>query len=131
MPTPQHASLDAFFAALDAALAPVLHAVRHEILADPTVTEALKWNCASFRGTEDFATLNIRPVKGKPHVVLVLHTGAKVIPREARIAVTDPDGILQWLGFDRAVVNIADGPHLQRMLPGLRAVLASWPKRAV
>ena len=91
--------------------------------ADARITEGVKWNAASFRITDWFATLN-----GPRHVqqpMLILHAGAKGkgIRLEDRIA--DPQGLITWLGPERAQI-ILDSTAITRHRPALKALIAAW-----
>lgn len=86
------------------------------------IGEEVKWNSPSFYTGEHFATLRLN---GKVPIQLILHLGAKggAIPEGT---IQDPDGLLRWLGPDRACVNFT-GPGEVRMRAGaLQAILRQW-----
>jgi hypothetical protein len=102
-----------------------INKLRRAILAaDPSVAEGIKWNSPSFRTSEYFATTNLRAKAG---IGLILHLGAKV--RElpgGGIKIDDPDGLLKWLGKDRAMVEFATRKELEQKTRALQAVLRQW-----
>src|SRR5690349_8074472 len=113
----------AFLDALDHPLAPAVVALRKVVLAvDPSIAEAVKWNAPSFRTTEHFATMNLRK---RDSLLLILHLGAKkrALPK---LAIEDPQRLLQWLGPDRAAVAFADASDVAAKAPALRAILRQW-----
>lgn len=70
------------------------------LASDKSIVEGVKWNTASFRTAEWFATLN-----GPKHVkepMIILHAGAKAKGIVVKDRIPDPDGLLKWLGNDRA-----------------------------
>ena len=112
----------AFIGALNRVQRPVLYLLRATILgADRRISEGIKWNVPSFRTGEWFATTNVR---GKG-VRLILHLGAKVRP-DAEVEIGDPDGLLQWLGKDRAMVTFADVADAKGKAKALKAVVKAW-----
>lgn len=114
----------AFLAALEHPRKATLERVRAILLAlGPEVTEGIKWNAPSFRTTEWFATFQLRL---PDRVRLVLHLGAKVKARAARPEIADPDGLLEWLGKDRALVTILDEADARAKAKSLTAVLRAW-----
>lgn len=128
MPPKQYTSVPEFLGDLDPTLRPVLESVREVILAaSPAVTEGIKWNCVSFATTEYFATLNIRPVRKQPCVLLVLHTGAKAkaVPAGG-LAIPDPRGILEWVAADRATVHFTGAADFAEKRSALAAVIGAW-----
>lgn len=100
--------VDAFMATLEHPHKPVIAALREVIrAAAPGITEGIKWNAPSFRTHEWFATTHLRTKDG---VAIILHGGAKARGGPP-IAVDDPEGLLEWLGKDRARVvfsSVAD-----------------------
>lgn len=119
-------------AAVDALLAGARHphmdaveALRRAILgADPAIAEGVKWASPSFRTHEYFATVQLR---ARPGVALILHRGARVRDTPVGAATfDDPDGLLRWLGPDRAQVGFADAGDLARRTPALQALLRRW-----
>ena len=116
--------VDEHLASLQHPHADVVHLLREIVLAaDPSIIEGIKWNSPSFRTSEWFATMNIRPTKP---IRMVLHTGAKLPPGTPPISVDDPDGLLTWLGTDRAIVEFADLAALEQSRTALTALLQQW-----
>lgn len=92
--------------------------------AHPSITEGEKWNAPSFRTTEWFATVNLRAKKG---TAVILHFGAKKNAiSEAGVAIDDPEGLLHWLGKDRAQVSFADAAELALRREAFAAVIRQW-----
>ncbi len=58
---------------------------------------------------------------------MILHLGAKAraLP-EGGIAVDDPEGLLKWLGQDRAMVELGAGQDLASKAAAFQAVLRQW-----
>lgn len=104
---------------------PEIDALREIIRsAHPSITEGIKWNAPSFRTTDWFATLNLRAKKG---VAIILHFGAKKNAiSESGVAIDDPQGLLQWLGKDRAQVSFTDAADLAARQPAFTALLRQW-----
>lgn len=88
---------------------------------DPAVQEGVKWNSPSYRTSEWFATIRTNAKRG---VQVILHLGAK--PRGAAPAIDDPDGVLEWLGKDRAMVTFADLAEVQRKRAAFAKVARQW-----
>ena len=58
-------------------------------------------------------------------VRLVLHAGAKASP-DLRAVIEDPDGLLEWLGKERAIVSFAGAADVEQNRRALQAVLKQW-----
>jgi len=117
------AEVDAFLAALSHPHKPALEALRALILAsDPRVSEGIKWNAPSFRLDDWFATMNLHGARLR----LVLHLGAKPGGGDARAAIGDPDGLLRWLGIDRALVEFSGPEAFAAQEAALRRILRAW-----
>jgi hypothetical protein len=103
----------------------VLQVVRAHVLnAVPHATESVKWNAPSYATTEHFATFHLRAKRG---VQLILHLGAKARPdADMPSHVTDPAGLLQWKGADRAIAAFADLSAVERHGAALEAILGQW-----
>jgi hypothetical protein len=91
---------------------------------DARITESVKWSSPNYEvaGT-DFATLNLRPGAA---VRVVLHTGAKPDPTHPELVIDDPEGLLKWLGRNRAIVTFADSDALEAHAQEFGAVLRQW-----
>lgn len=102
----------------------VIAALRELLLGvDPSISEEVKWNSPSFRTTEHFATMHLRNPKA---VQLILHLGAKTKTAIPKGALADPDGLLKWLGDNRASVSITGAGDLERKHDALSAIVRQW-----
>ncbi|MCC7063993.1 MAG: DUF1801 domain-containing protein [Planctomycetes bacterium] len=111
--------------ALDHPLASDIEKVRQLILgADPSITEAVKWNAPSFKTTDFFATFNLR---SRDRVQLVFHTGAKVkATAKTGIKLEDPAGLLDWRAKDRCLVTLGAGKELTKHRAAFLAIVREW-----
>ncbi|MEZ4755296.1 MAG: DUF1801 domain-containing protein [Flavobacteriales bacterium] len=102
-----------------------LDALRTIILSvDPSIEEGVKWNTASYRTTEWFATLN-----GPKHVkapMVILHAGAKAKEIVLKDRIADTEGLLTWMGNDRAQIVLRDLEDIPSKRNVLRSILRSW-----
>lgn len=92
--------------------------------ADKSIEEGVKWNTASFRTTDWFATLN-----GPKHVkepMLILHAGAKARGIVLKERIPDPEGLIRWLGNDRAQITFKDAPDIEAKAKALQAIVSAW-----
>jgi hypothetical protein len=117
---------------VEAFLSELEHPFKREIQAlraiiretDPAIREGIKWNAPSFSTTEHFATFQLRHPDG---VQLVLHLGAKPRPDvEARTAISDPQGLLEWRGDDRALVTFRDLREIAARKSAFVKILRQW-----
>lgn len=116
-------AVEAFLAGLAPATRSEVEALRRIILGtDPAIAEGIKWKVPSFRTTEYFATLHLRMKTG---LGLILHLGAKVRDLPA-LPVEDPEGLLQWLAKDRALIAFAGLEEIQARRAALEALLRQW-----
>jgi len=123
-------AVDEMLRATDHPLRREIGEVRRILLdADPAIREGVKWNAPSFRTTEWFATLN-NPgnPRARDRVMLVLHAGAKAKGIETKGKVPDPEGLLEWLGKDRALVTFADGKAIRARKAALQALVREWTR---
>lgn len=91
---------------------------------DRSIEEGVKWNTASFRTTDWFATLN-----GPKHVkepMLILHAGAKARGIVLKERIPDPEGLIRWLGNDRAQITFKDAPDIEAKAKALQAIVSAW-----
>jgi len=118
------AEVAAYLAALDDPRKPVLEAMRAIVLAaSPDLREGIKWNMPSFRLREYFSTFNLR----SEGVMLILHQGAKpTAASKTGMAIDDPEGLLKWLGKDRAAVSFRSVADVKAQRTALTAVLKQW-----
>ncbi|MCB1590454.1 MAG: DUF1801 domain-containing protein [Xanthomonadales bacterium] len=86
------------------------------------VGEEVKWNSPSFHTGEHFATMRLN---GKILLQLILHLGVKKSAL-ARDAIDDPEGLLQWLGPDRACINMAEAGFVARHAESIRSIVGQW-----
>ncbi len=100
-----------------------IDAVRKIILGvDPSISEAVKWNTASFRTHDFFAAVHLRSTDT---VQLVFHMGAKVKKTaKTGVEVPDPAGLCQWLAKDRCLVTL--GRKVKSRQKELEALVRAW-----
>jgi hypothetical protein len=129
---PRKPAADDSSAAVDLFMAKLEHPCKGEIQAlreiicgvHRTIAEGVKWNAPSFRTTEYFATTHLRAKTG---VGVILHLGAR--KRESPpLPVDDPDGLLQWLGKDRAMVSFAGMKELRTNKAAFERIVRQWIK---
>jgi len=92
--------------------------------ADKSIEEGVKWNTASFRTADWFATLN-----GPKHVkepMVILHAGAKAKGIVVKDRISDPLGLIKWLGNDRGQIVFKDGKDLTAKQKALQAIVSAW-----
>jgi len=118
-------AVDKFLETLEHPHVAAIREIRALILGlDERIGEEIKWNAPSFRVSEHFATVHLRTKKG---VGVILHFGAKKNSiSETGVAIADPEGLLQWLAKDRAVVAFADLADFREKAEAFRAVLRQW-----
>ena len=108
-------------------LAKEIEAARRIILAvDPAISEGVKWNAPSFRTEKEwFATVNLR---SKDDLQLVFHLGAKARPDLRAFKVADSNGLVRWLGKDRAMVTLGAGGDVSANKKAFEAIIRAWIK---
>ncbi len=92
----------------------------------PSIEEGVKWNTASYRRSDWFATLNGPKQVKEP--MIILHAGAKAKGIVLKDRIADPDGLLKWLGNDRAQIIFKDLKDITAKAQALRAIISSWAK---
>ena len=104
-----------------------IEAVRLIILGvSPAIDEGIKWNAPSFRTEKDwFAAFNVRSKDG---VQLIFHLGAKTRPDLKAFKLADPNGLVKWLGKDRAMVTVGAGRDIPANRKALEAIVRVWIK---
>lgn len=103
-----------------------IEAVRLIILGvSPAIGEGIKWNAPSFRTKEWFATFNVR---SQDSVQLIFHLGAKTRPDLKAFKLADPNGLIKWLGKDRAMVTLGAGRDIPANRKALEAIVRAWIK---
>ena len=116
-------SIQQFLETLVHPLKPDIQELRMLILSiDPKIGEAVKWNAPSFYIGEHFATMRLN---GKPSLQLILHMGAKKNEMPAGV-IQDPNGILKWLGPDRACINFTSHGAVGFHSEALKHILQQW-----
>jgi hypothetical protein len=119
-------------AAVDLLMSTLEHPCKDEIQAirgiisgaDPSIAEGVKWNAPSFRTGEYFATTHLRAKVG---VGVILHLGAKV-RQSPSFLIEDPDGLLKWLGKDRAIVSFAGMREIRANKVAFERIIRQWIK---
>ena len=112
-----------------AGLAPPLRAdveaLRGAILASADgIGEEIKWNAPSFYTGEHFATMRLN---GKVPLQLILHLGVKK-SSIGRDSIEDPDGLLQWLGPDRACISFPVPGSVAARTASVQHIVGQWVK---
>jgi hypothetical protein len=74
--------VDAWFAAYDNPMKPVLLRVREILLSDSRISESVKWKSPTFQYKGNLASFNPR---SKAHASLLFHTGATIPGRHPRL----------------------------------------------
>lgn len=116
--------METFLAKLEHPRKTEIETVRRLILeADPTIGEDIKWNSASFRTTEFFATVHLRSTDA---VQLVFHLGAKVRKASPEVKIADPAGLAKWLGKDRALVTLGAGKKFTGNAKAFQDFVRAW-----
>ncbi len=107
------------------ALSKEIDAVRKIILGvSPAISEGVKWNAPSFRTEKDwFATVNLRSTES---LQVILHLGAKARPEFKGFKVADPNGLMKWLGKDRAMITLGAGRHISANKKAFEAIVRVW-----
>lgn len=111
----------------DHPLAKEIEAARRIIIgASPAISEGVKWNAPSFRTEKDwFATVNLR---SKESLQLIFHLGAKARPDLKAFKLADPNGLMKWLGKDRAMVTLGAGRDIPANKKAFEAIVRAWIK---
>ncbi len=121
--SPRDPAVSAFLDELDHPCRDEIAAARDLILGvSPAITDGIKWNSASFKTTEFFATVNWRYKAG---VQLVLHRGAKARKDNVTLKIDDPAALLEWRDKDRALLTIPAGALKKHVKP-LQAIIRQW-----
>lgn len=118
-------AVDAFIDALEHPHKDAVIALRDAIRgADPRIGEGIRWNAPSFGLDDDFATMNLRRKHG---IGLILHFGAKKSAiSETGVDIPDPQGLLEWLARDRAIVEFRDAADVAAKRAALAAIVRAW-----
>lgn len=94
--------------------------------ADKSIEEGVKWNAASFRTTDWFATLNGPRHAKEP--MIILHAGARAKGIVMKDRIPDPEGLIRWLGIDRGQIIFKDMKNVKAKQQALQAILSAWIK---
>lgn len=115
-------------ALLDASKHPLrseIDALRTIILsADKSIVEGVKWNAASFRTTDWFATLNGPKQVKEP--MIILHAGAKAKGLVLKDRIADPQGLIKWLANDRGQIILKDAADIRAKQKALQTIVSAW-----
>jgi hypothetical protein len=128
-PPPQHESVAAFLSALHHPLKPALKRVLDAIKkCDAKIVEEIKWNAPSYLDPNSgifFATVNIHgSKKSKDAVLVVLHHGVKGrTGAPSKATIEDPEGLLDWLEKDRAVVKFDSLDDVKAKEPAFQRII--------
>lgn len=127
-PGPRRKTTPTASEAVDASAHPLhreIDAVRRIILgASPAISEGVKWNAPSFRTEKGwFATIHLRRTES---LDIVLHLGAKTRADLKAFSIADPDGLLKWLGKDRAMLSLGKGRAIVRRRAAIEAIVRAW-----
>jgi hypothetical protein len=121
--SPSADSVADYIAGLTPPLREEVETLRRAILAAADgIKEEIKWNAPSFFTGEHFATMRLN---GKVPLQLILHLGAKK-SFIARDAIEDPDGLLQWLGPDRACISFPAPGSVAARVAWVQNVVSQW-----
>ena len=91
---------------------------------DKSIEEGVKWNTASFKTGEWFATLN-----GPKHIkepMIILHAGAKAKGIVLKDRIADPQSLIKWLGNDRGQITFKDSTDIKTKQKALQAIIGAW-----
>lgn len=91
---------------------------------DRSIEEGVKWNAASFRTEDWFATLNGPKQVKEP--MLILHAGAKAKGLVLKDGIPDPEGLINWLGNDRAQIVLRNAADISLKKDALCAIISAW-----
>lgn len=92
--------------------------------ADKAIQEGVKWNTASFKTSDWFATLN--GLKHTKEPMIILHAGVKAKGLVLKDRIPDPQGLIKWLGNDRAQLVFKDATDITTKQQALQAILSDW-----
>ena len=117
-------SVEAFMAALDHPLKPIIARIRAIALgANAGITERIKWNAPSFcYGGDDRVTLRLHPAD---QLQLVFHRGAKRRPDD-KFTFADDSGLLRWVAADRATVTFQTLDEVEDQAAVLARLIDRW-----
>ena len=96
--------------------------------ADKSIEEGVKWNAASYRTSDWFATLN--GPKQTKEAMIILHAGAKAKGLVLKDRIPDPTRMIKWLGNDRGQIVFKDMSDIKSKQSALLAIVSAWLKLA-
>lgn len=112
-----------YISGLEPPLREDVEALRRAILASARgIGEEIKWNAPSFFTGEHFATMRLN---GKVPLQLILHLGVRK-SSIARDSIEDPDGLLQWLGPDRACISFPAYGTVATRIASVQHIVRQW-----
>ncbi len=124
--SPPDPAIDALMPGYDPALGAIVVELRLILRGLPGASEGLKWAAPSYRTAGDwFATFN--KTRDRLPARIILHRGAA--KRERPIGagdVADPEGLLRWLGPDRAAITVDSLAALQTRRAAIEALVVDW-----
>ena len=121
--SPSAGSVADYIAGLPMPLREDVEALRCAILASvDSIGEEIKWNAPSFYSGEHFATMRLN---GKVPLQLILHLGVKK-SAIARDSIEDPEGVLQWLGPDRACISFLSPGSVAARVAAVQHIVRQW-----
>jgi hypothetical protein len=120
------AAIDALMPSYDPALAVIVAELRLIFRGLPGASEGLKWASPSYRTAGDwFATFN--KTRDRLPARIILHRGAAKRERPIEAGdVADPEGLLRWLGPDRAAITVDSLASLQTRRAAIEALVVDW-----
>jgi len=114
-------------------LGKLVHPLKQEIeevraiimLADPQLTEHIKWNAPSFQiMNDDRITFNLQ---GKGFFRIIFHCGAKKSDLGTSGPVIDDDTtLLEWAANDRAIMKFSDRQDVEAKRDQLIQIVTKW-----
>jgi len=109
---------------LDHPLKREIESVRKAILeVSPTIGEGIKWNAASFKTDDFFATLFTR---SRDSLQLILHQGTKVKDGSTKPKIADPSRLLKWISSNRCIVTLGRGKAVEAHRAAMQAIVREW-----
>ena len=105
-----------------------IEAIRQILLANPKLTEHVKWNAPSYcHNGDDRITFNFH---AKDHIKLIFHRGAKV-KGVKDFAFKDSSGMLEWPAKDRAVAKFRNLEEVEEKKEALVLLVNQWIEATV
>lgn len=109
---------------LDHPLKREIESARRAILeVSPTIGEGIKWNAASFKTRDWFATFFTR---SRDSLQLVFHQGARVKDGSTKPKIDDPERLLKWISSNRCLVTLGRGKEVEKRRVAFQAIVREW-----